>query len=405
MFPINTGLSEIPAKQHVTCSECGEPREIAKRLPSGWKRKGDDLFCKRCWESKFVLRAVAIPIAQSLDLTWEELSSTLHTMFQQTTCLSNWMITQLALLDVKRAPDQPKLAPMPRTYLYPQARIQFPDLPPQTIASLEQSITAKYRAQRFDLIWACKSSLPSFRYPQPFPVHNQSWKIELDNDRPVVQIRLGNGRVRLRLKGGPRFRHQTTAIKQLISNEAQAGQLSLYKQGGALMCKMIAWLPRREFNKNLSGTLLVRTSGDSAQPRRKSLLVALSENGEEVWTYHADQVLRWAAEHRTCLKRWADDSKLEARPRVPFAKRRQTACVKYRNRIDTACDQAAMYLCNYAKRKRFAVVRYDDSDTSFLLDFAWYRLRQRLSTILDECGVEFHWSNLASSEESGPDET
>jgi hypothetical protein len=310
-------------------------------------------------------------------------------MFQQTTSLSNWLITQLALLDVRRTPEEPKLPTMPTTYLYPKARAQFPSLPPQTVSTLEQTITAKYRAKRYEVIWVCKSSLPNFRYPQPYPVPNQSWAPEMLDGRPVVRVRIGDRHFRLRLKGGPRFRRQAAAFKQSVSGEAQLGQLALYERGPALMCQMCAWLPRRPAGECLSGTLFVRTSATSIDHQRKSLLTALNDKDEHRWNYHADQLPRWAAEHRERLRRWANDSKTEARPIVALAERRQVACFKYHNRLNTACDQAAAYLCNYVSRRRLASVVYDDSDKSFFPEFVWQRLSRRLSTILGERGIDF----------------
>ena len=53
--------------------------------------------------------------------------------------------------------------------------------------------------------------------------------------------------------------------------------------------------------------LRVHTSADS-------LLVAVNARDEQLWTYHADHLRRWSAEHRAQLQRWADDSKYEQRP-------------------------------------------------------------------------------------------
>jgi hypothetical protein len=208
-------------------------------------------------------------------------------------------------------------------------------------------------------------------------------------NRPVLRVRIGERQFQLRLKGGPRFRRQASAFKQLISGEAQLGQLSLYERGTALMCQMCAWLPRRPVSECVSGTLFVQTSAASAGHKRKSLLTAVNNRDEHVWHYHADQLPRWAAEHLEKLRRWANDSKAEARPRISFAERRKLACFKYHNRLNTACDQAATYLCNYVLQRRLAAVVYDDSDKSFLPEFVWQRLSLRLSTILGERGIDF----------------
>jgi hypothetical protein len=69
-------------------------------------------------------------------VTCEELRTELKTMWRETTRASNWMVRQLALADVQREPGLVKMPAMPRTYLYPAARAQFPLLPAQTLAAL-----------------------------------------------------------------------------------------------------------------------------------------------------------------------------------------------------------------------------------------------------------------------------
>jgi len=59
------------------------------------------------------------------DATWTELGDALHRMWEQTTSCSNWMVSQLALIDTHRLPGDKKMPPMPRTYLYPAARNCF----------------------------------------------------------------------------------------------------------------------------------------------------------------------------------------------------------------------------------------------------------------------------------------
>ena len=87
--------------------------------------------------------------------------------------------------------------------------------------------------------------LPTYRYPQPFPVHNQSWSPALVEERPQVTVRIADRRYVLRLKGGPRYRRQRLAFLSMCSGEAEYGELALYRQGTDLFCKMVAWLPRK----------------------------------------------------------------------------------------------------------------------------------------------------------------
>src|SRR5450755_3371185 len=141
-------------------------------------------------------------------------------MWAASTQASNWILTELYARDVRRTGKEEKLPPMPKIYLYPELRERFPELPSQTVASLENTVKAKYRAKRYETLWTAKSSLPVYRYSAPFPVPNQGWSLTLENDRPVVSVRLGERRVGLRLKGGPRFYRQLGALRAIESGTA-----------------------------------------------------------------------------------------------------------------------------------------------------------------------------------------
>jgi hypothetical protein len=165
---------------------------------------------------------------------------------------------------------------MPCTYLYPEPRKQFPTLPAQTVAALEQAVTRNYKSKRHQIVWTCKAALPTFRYPQPFPIHNQSWTATLENDTPVVTVRLGNARNGLRLKGGPRYYRQLSAFRSIVSGEAIRGGCSIYERGSDILVKLVAWLPRHSLPNKPSGLLRVRSAahalcvGDSGQPKHGS---------------------------------------------------------------------------------------------------------------------------------------
>jgi hypothetical protein len=369
-----------------TCSSCNKTVEMksTKRIapPSGWKRDDAGVFCRDCWQKRAVLRAVVLPIVEIMDGTWEEFRAAVKAAFRLTTQAANWMMTELYSHDVRRAPSDEKMPKMQRQYLYPAARVRFPDLPSTTVASLEQAIQAKYRHIRYEVIWTCGKSLPTYRYPHPFPMPSQNVTVTMDDGgRPLVSFRLGDRRWTVRLKGGPRFRRQLAAVK-LIADGGTKGHADLYEKGAYLMLKLVAWLPRTESPQDRVGTLVVRSTPES-------LLVAVNTKDERLWTYHADHIRRWSAEHRVQLQRWADDSKFEQRPVPSFSDRREAATKKYRNRMDSAVRQIAASLAGYAKRRKFASVSYDDSDMSFCPEFPWFQLRERIQVVLDEYGVEF----------------
>jgi hypothetical protein len=410
----------------ITCAGCSVCRTVKStpkgeaRTPTGWKKLGDATYCPLCWRKKYVLRAITMPVSSPLDCSWDDLWQALRLMWRETTDASNWIMTQCYARDVRpvertdgntirhwQRPNEGEkgaLAPFPSVYLYPEMRRLFPHLPSQTCASIQQVVRAKYMALRRDVNWRSDKSLPTHRYPVPFPVPSQGWKPTIEADQAIVSMRIGDARYRLRLKRGPQFRRQMEAFRRLANGEAVAGELAIYDREG-VMVKMAAWLPRGSPTPGgsrpvvadrpdqlITGTLAVRTGKDS-------LLIARNPKDEVLWRYNGDHLRRWAAEHRNQLQRWSEDQKYEQRPVPPFAERRQAAVTKFRNRMNSATHEIAAQLAGYASRRHFARVRYDDNDRSYMGDgFPWYRLRTLIAEKLDARGITFEATGELSEE-------
>jgi hypothetical protein len=384
------------------CDYCGRAAR-KKRLPPGWKRHQDKVACAACWAERYLLRAISLPVASPVNLTWAELRTRLKPLWRETTRASNWMMTELYKRDIRRAPMDTKMPPMQPCYLYPEARVLFPELPAQTVSSIEHVVARKYRAKRYEIIWTAASSLPNHRYPTPFPVHNQSWHAMLVEDRPVVSLRLGD-RAELRLKSGPQFARQLAAFRQVASGAAVKGELAVYQirdfsepeARTILMVKLVAWLPRPAgAGRTSTGVLRVHTGKDE-------LLTALNVKDEKLWVYNGDHLRRWTVEHRRLLERWAEDAKYENRPVPSFAERRTASVAKFGRRMHSAVHEIAAQLAGYAARRHFAVVEYDDHERGFCSQFPWARLKQLIAEKLDALGIEFKASGAAEAEIAEP---
>ncbi|HEV3331025.1 MAG TPA: hypothetical protein VG096_08605 [Bryobacteraceae bacterium] len=372
-------------------------------MPHAWKRLGEAVYCQSCWRERYTVRSVALPVVEPLGEEWHAFAGALKVGWVQATAAANWMVTELYARDVRRNGDE-KMPRMARAYLYPDARIRFPELAPQTVVSIENSVQAAYRAKRYEVVWIAAASLPSFRYPMPLPLHNQSWEPGITQERPVVRVRLGNRWWDLRLKSSPRFGSQTQAFRQLVSGEAIKGELALYRvraQEGKLvdrpnrdqtvrytvMCKMVAWFPREEQKdaQRRNGTLRVRTADEL-------LLIADNSDDGRIWRYHGDHLRRWAAEHRKALENFADDQKAEQRPVPSFADRRTAAALKYRNRMGSAIREISAQLVGYGVRRNFSTIDYNDSVTGFCPGFPYAALRDQIRTKCDAEALNFRHS-------------
>jgi hypothetical protein len=387
----------------VKCCICGLERKTKRtakgeaRTPKGWKNQGGQLYCADDWRKKYLLRAITMQVASPGEDTdsWKQFRGDLKDMWVATTQICNWMSTELYAQDVRRNGED-KMPPMTHVYLYPKARLRFPSLPSQTVATLENTVQAKYRAKRYEVIWTCAAALPTYRYPTPFPVPNQGWTASIESDKPIVRARIGERRWELRLKASARFRRQLNAFRQIASGEAIQGEMVLMESGKDVACKLVAWFPRQA-QVTRTGTLVARSASEN-------ILIALNEKDEKLWIYNGDQLPRWAAEHRDQLQRWSEDQKAEHRPVPPFAERRGHAAAKYKQRMASACHAIAAMLVGYADRRRFASIRWDDSDQSFAPQFPWFRLRKLISEKADALGITFEHtaSGPAAKETPGP---
>jgi hypothetical protein len=394
------------------CTYCSATGKHLTRLPHGWKRSHDnEPVCAKCWGERYTLRAVTIPVVGPVDGTWKELRDDLRDAWADATALSNWLMTEYYVRDARRN-GQVKLPPQPQTYLYPEATMRFPSIPSKAVAAIDHSISGKYRAARYKLIWTGGVSLPTYRFPAPVVIPSQAWRADYGKDGvPLVHVTLRRSTRRwtLRLRGGREYRRQLVAFAQMVAGVAVVGEMALSRQrasaadhrngvadrdsGGQqaryrVMCKMVAWLPREPARKG-GGVLFARTDKDS-------LLIVLNAKEEKLWVLNSDHVRRWEAEYRRKLNRWSNDQKAENRP-PKFQSRREADSTKYRRRIDSACHEAAAQLVNYAARRRFGVIRYNDAIRDFVGQFPWDRLRRLIREKADAKGIIFELVDASGS--------
>jgi hypothetical protein len=106
--------------------------------------------------------------------------------------------------------------------------------------------------------------------------------------------------------------------------------------------------------------------------------------------------VRWQREHKHTLQRLAQDQKFEQRPVPTFAQLRERLVERQRDRARTAVQQIVASLVGYAMRRRFATIRYDDTDHSFCEQFPWFMLRERIATVCNEVRIRFEHTGASA---------
>jgi hypothetical protein len=396
-----------------TCTACGKTQEgKSARLPKGWKRVGDDVLCAGCKEDRYRLCAVTIPVVGPLDGNWPALREMLRASWSQSTALANWLTTEMYVRDARRQPADEKLPKYERPYLYPETA-RF-DLPSQTRAAMEQAVSGKYRAKRYEVIWTSEASLPNHRYPYPYAVPNQAWRArwEIGGDGksrvPVVELPLAgsDGRVSLRLAGGRDYRRQLSAFSQIVSGEAVKGECAIYRVRGRagdgrngdktseagrpvwrVLCKMVAYLPRAKKKSHTESRFFALETGS------ESFLSGILEDREEPWLLHADDFRDQCYQHKRWLARMADDAKHERRA----PKRRRAKAIqqydargkKFHDRQRSFVQQTVAAIIGFAARSRVTRLTYDDTLQSYMPSFPYFVFRDRLKLACKDAGIEF----------------
>lgn len=389
----------------IACWWCNKETE-GKRLPTGWHDHAGYVWCDGCWKKSFVLRAITIPVGGPIDATWEELGAKLRDCWTLATVASNWASTELRKLDVTRMPEMEKLPPLPTidgvhalTYLYRAARMALPELAPRSLTSLLQRVTRSYKADRWDVIWMGRKSLRSYRYPQPYPAHNQAWNAEYGPEQePIVSVELGAGeRWRIRLQRGKHLGRQLGAFRQLVEGEALRGELALIRRSrdGAVLAKLVMWLPRKPPRKReKKGTLYVETATDT-------FLSYHASTSDRIQYLHADHVRHWINGHRHRLERLADNTKAERRrPKKNargIAARRKIWIQKHHARLNTWTHEVSSIIAGYADRQGVETVEWDDHNRAYLPDLPYAEIRTKVAYKLEEVGVKFEVARAAEN--------
>lgn len=413
------------------CAGNAQHSKIGKetRIPAGWKRSGTEMFCKACWKARYVLRAITFPIAGPLNAKeWPDLRAALLKAWTDTTRLSNWLMREYAKADRVRLPSDKKLWPAPNPYLYQFAREVCPDLTPSAVVAIDNTVKRKYNKLRLDMLWFGRVSLPSFKYPTPYPVpagveKSRVWQARYLSETekvPIVSVPIGDRRFDLRLRGGREFVRQLSAFRQLVAGAAKPAECAIYrvnanesdnrvgmtekspaggkKQATRIMIKLAMWLPLAE---KAGGTKTLKLRRDDT-----CFLMGFVEDRGQPWILNADYVKSWIIGHTNRRQRMSEDLKYEkrwpARNRLQQQEYLELICNNHNNRLKTFCHTASKLVAEFAKRQQCDTVEYDATATEYLPDFPWFDFKTKLEYKLQERGIRLvvKGEEIAEDEES-----
>lgn len=373
-------------------------------LPNGWA-------CPSCFDERYYITVVRLPISKTLDgYTREQLSENLKTVWEQTTFAANYVINQLAKADSPRKPGQTIKSwskSAPQLQLYKALTQHCPDIPTRSLSALEHRLRGTYlkkRGWRYKAFWTGEAVLPVFRYPQPLQIPDRWTYSEEGVDRlPVIDFLLAGARRRIQLRTGKEFRHQLYGLRKLANGEAFQGPLTIYRQEAnksdnrykqfdkkktfTEMVSIVLWLPKakRADDNGEERHLYLRTD-------LESFLVA-HVKGDETWRYNADHVKRWIARHDSQLKRLTEDRKFHRKfsvgDRTKTLPRSEGLADTQTKRLADFCGLTASRFTDHCIRHRVTRVYFTRREGLFSEHFPISLFVQKLGTNLGRARINF----------------
>ena len=396
----------------IECSCCKAAREVRAtprgnpRPPRGWRVVGGETLCKRCFGTKYAVRALTVPVVGMSDGYLSDLWDILREQWSETTALANWASRELWTRDTVRTPDMDKFPKPPHVYLYGLARDNYHRwgiLPSSSASAVLRRVEADWRADRYGVIWLSDRSPRKYKYPVPWSTN--AFRVGLDDTgRLFVSAKIGTQRRTLLLSRERGFRRQLISLKELAAGtHDRITELVLYYRPASIgdhrqsqqaagkhwriFAKVICVLPLT--TQETAGTMYVRTDRDS-------LVLVVDARSKPVWVYHADHARRLVSKHIAHLKRlqkFQDDAKthcgVSQHRRRSYREMLARVSAKDCRRIKSVVHEAAAALVNYASKKRFSSVEYNDDERGFAESFNWHELRRAIQSRCHAHGIGF----------------
>lgn len=385
-----------------TCTTCGSTgngkrtRSGSFGIPNGWKQHEDGTFCNACWKTAYRLRAITLPVAAPVGMTWEELRPHLRECFTQATTLANACVLTMMRAEPIVPYGDTKLPKAPSVYLYPLRKAMNLTMSTSATISLIQAVQKTYNSKRFDLLVRRSIAPPVYRYPFPYPVHNHDWTVRED-DGMVVSLPLDGIRVEVRLNSNDRHR-QVDALRQVIEGKAKQAELALYQSTRAgksiLYCKMMVWLPNSVKRVERKSVMTVRTDAER-------LLVCSIEGRETLLNFNEDNLRKHIIGHAIALQRMAEDYKRNRRfggNRRKYGQNVQAMCDRQNRRLQAAVHEISAELAKKAVSDNVQSIVWDVADRGYCR-FPWHRLKTALEYKVAEHGIALCDINPEKGEE------
>ena len=268
-----------------SCSRCNA--EIDSDKPRGWKCCGDELLCAECLRKAYVFRSVNLTVARIDDLAeGQSFFAPFTQAWRLSTDLANWAQLELARRDVVRTPAMTKLPKMPPFNLYKHFGSNYPERSAWNgfTGAASAIFQLVYRAWvgrwRYAVVWRGDSRAARYRWPYPFIVRRQDYRLAWRDDPggrlPILSLNLPGGRATLVLAQGQDYARPLRDFDALATGIGERADVKIVGQfsGGKLRgvgVRIGGLFPRKlvaGVDKELIATVTTEASGCCASISR-----------------------------------------------------------------------------------------------------------------------------------------
>lgn len=346
--------------------------------------------------------SVAVPMAFPNCEDSNDFFAVIRNSWAESTSLANWAMLELAKADVVRTVQMEKLPKFEPPPLYAHWTNNYSDREwwngaAQSASCILRAVEKKYRKDRYKIVWQRRQALPTYRYPYPYRVHNQSWRLSWVGGRPQVTFRLPGGRQTITLRSGQEYRRQMRLL-QRIGDDAKPGEMLIKWNSKKKLLVCIITLTIPAISGSDAGVMDVATCSDH-------FLVATIAD-RDPWILNADHIRRWIVAHKQYLDRIAEDTKHEKRwprrVRRHINEKRAERCRKQNDRIKSWCHESTAQLVGFAKRQKIGKIVLDNSNQDYLLRFPWFEWREKLKYKCQLQSIELHVAGKETETDDDP---
>jgi len=325
------------------------------------------------------VRTICVPVAECISHTKTELYAAIRKSLDASRRVSNLAASECARQDDIRDEKCKKL------YTYPACHDPLLDAVPgkgAIVSALCRAVEKNYLQDRWK-VQRGDRSLRNYRtMPWPLLQSQGHFKLIDDGEFLVARIRLFDGTYDVRLAGGSNYRDQIAGLRKSISIDGIGdSKLWIEKAGDKkhkAMLGISVKLPKK-VEKERTGAVEVVSGIEflvaMTIPRRQSPFVF---TGEDVRIWKETSVRR-NQQWRQARKQGADRKRLREQSRA-FAEKMQ-------RRLKTKVHELASQIVKKADRCKVATIEIDFTIKSYLKQFPWSDLKEKIKHKAELCGI------------------